>query len=245
MNKKLKTYLISAVIFLSGCAGVQTPVPETIQNQDDFVRQVKASNPKIQTLKAKVRVEVKTKDKNYSFKGALMMNKDGYLFMETYGFGIPQGYVSLFDDRLTFVIPAEKIMYVGTSSSQLTRLLRVNTSFSELFDPLMKKILIEDENKKPKVQTTSSGYIITDVEKTKFFVDTSKWINKIERNIGFLVEYGPRWSNKLDYPKNVRLSYEYQSIHISYENMVINEPIPNENFELKMNTDGFEIKTIE
>ncbi len=227
-----------------GCAAKQVVPPTPITNQDDFVRQMQASNPTIHTLKAKVKIDVKTKDKNYTIKAGLMMNKDGYLFMETYGFGMPQGYLSLFDDRLTYVIPSQKVMYVGTSTSTLTKLLKVNTSFSELFDPILRKITVS-EDAKPKVEMTQTGYIVTDAEKTKFHVDSSKWITKIERRIGFLIEYGERWTRKLDYPKSVRMSYEYQSIQVTYDTLTINEPMTNESFELKIPTDGFEIRTIE
>lgn len=198
----------------------------------------------IHTMKAKARVEVTTKDKSYKFKAGIMMNKDGYMFIETYGFGVPQGYASLFDDRLTVVIPNQKEMYVGSSSSTLTKLLKINLAMNELFDPMLKKILIEDDLK-PQTVMTTQGYLITDTEKKKFYTDTKKWINRIERRMGFLIEYGEPWTRKMDYPKSVRLSYEYQSIKITYDELIINEPIANEAFELKIPTEGFTIIPIE
>jgi hypothetical protein len=246
LKKNLKKYLISsAIIILSSCAGqVPPPAPALITNQDEFVRQVKASNPMIHTLKGKARIEVTTKDRSYKFKAGVMINKDGYMFIETYGFGIPQGYASLFDDRLSVVFPGSKELYVGSSSSTLTKLLKVNVSLNELFEPLLRRIQIS-EDAPPKSQITSTGYIITDFEKTKFYVNANKWIDKIERKMGFLIEYGEPWTRKLDYPKSVRLSYEYQSIKVTYDELVINEPIPNEAFQMKIPTEGYKIIPIE
>ena len=243
MKIKSKQYLVSLlIIILSGCASqIQAPIPTPIANHDEFLRQVRATNPMIHTLKGRVKVEVTTRDKSYQFKAGMMMNKDGYMFIETYGFGVPQGYASLFDDRLKVVFPGSKEMYVGSSSSTLTKLLQVNLAMNELFDPLMKKIDFA-EGPPPKIELTTSGYLITDAEKTKFYTDTHKWINRIERKMGFLIEYGNPWTRKMDYPKSVRLSYEYQSIKITYDELVINEPIPNEAFDLKIPRDGLTIR---
>ncbi|MEZ4845664.1 MAG: DUF4292 domain-containing protein [Bdellovibrionota bacterium] len=247
MKTKLKNYLTSLMlIVLVACAApVQKMQPASISNQDDFIRQVQAHNPKIQTLKGKARIEVKTKDKTYRFKAGIMMNKDGYMFVETYGFGIPQGYASLFDDRLTVVFPGDKKMYLGSSSSTLTRLMRINVSFQELFDPILRKIPMEMDTAKPKVQMTSDGYVVTDTEKTKFYYDANQWLTKVERHAGFLVEYGQPWNRKMDYPKSVRLSYEYQSISITYDDLTVNEPVANEAFQLNIPTDGFAVESID
>lgn len=246
MKKNLKKYLISlTAIILSSCAAqIQTPAPALIVNHDDFIRQVRASNPMIHTLKGKARIEVTTKNKSYKFKAGIMINKDGYMFIETYGFGIPQGYASLFDDSLTVVFPGQKEMYVGSSSSALTKLLKVNVSLNELFEPLLRSIQIS-QDAQPETVITPDGYVVTDFEKTKFYVNANKWVYKIERKMGFLIEYGEPWSRKMDYPKNVRLSYEFQSIKVSYDDLIVNEPIANEAFQMKIPTEGFRVIPIE
>lgn len=247
MKTNLKNYLSSlAIAGLVACATpVQTLQPAPIANQDDFIRQVMAHNPQIHTLKAKARIEVKTKDKTYRFKAGIMMNKDGYMFVETYGFGIPQGYASLFDDRLTVVFPGDKQMYMGSSSSTLTRLMKVNLAFDELFDPILRKVPMEMEPTKPTPRMVSDGYVVTDSAHTKFYFGPDKWLNKIERRAGFLVEYGPRWNRKMDYPKSVRMSYEHQSIQITYDELSINEAIANEAYQLNIPTEGFAVESID
>jgi hypothetical protein len=247
LKTNLKNYLSSAlVVFFLGCASqVQTVRPAPISNQGDFLRQVMAHNPHIQTLKAKARIEIKTKDNSYKFKAGIMMNKDGYMFIETYGFGIPQGYASLFDDRLTVVFPGDKKMYLGSSSSTLTRLLKVNVSFNELFDPLLRKIPLEMDPTQPKIEMTTDGYLVTDVARTKFYFGPDQWLNVVEPRAGFRVEYGRPWSRKLDYPKSVRLSYEYQSIHVMYDELTINQPLANEAFQLNIPTEGFAVESID
>lgn len=243
-NKKLKNFLVS--LFVLAGTGCATMVPlEQVQDQEKFIQQVIANNPQIQTLKAKAKVQVVTKGKTYNFKIGLLMTNAAQMYIETYGLGVPQGYASLMNDRLTVIFPGEHEMYVGTGASSLTKLLKVNVTFNELFDPILKKIAISSEDGQPTVQMTSQHYIIKDVEKTFFEVNDSKWIDKIERRMGFLIEYGSPVSQSIKFPKSIRLSYEHQSIRLDFDDVTINKSMDTSAFQINVPSEGFHVSSIE
>lgn len=239
----LKTCLVSlTALSMVGCATMR-PL-DRVEDQTQFVQSVVLNNPQILSFKAKTKIEVKTKDKTYNFKANIMMSNAAQMFMETYGFGVPQGYAALASDRLKVVLPGEKEAYVGTGSSSLSKILKINVTMNELFDPILKKIVISEDSP-PTIEQKSDEYIIRDAEKTVFHVNEDKWITKIERRMGFLVEYGYPVSQKMKFPKDIRLSFEHQSIRISFEDVKVNEPIPYEAFQINVPTDTFHVYPIE
>lgn len=243
-NRKLKNFLISlATIAVTSCAPAIKPL-ERVEDQASFLQQVTENNPQIKTLKAKARVEVMTKGKSYNFKIGLMMTSAAQMFIETYGLGVPQGYASLLNDKLTVVFPSSKEMYVGTGSSSLTRMLQINVTMNELFDPILKKLIVSQDSP-PSIDAQGNHWIIKDHDKTLFYVNDSKWVDKIERRMGFLVEYGDPVSAKTKFPKSIRLSYEHQSIKLTFDDVVVNQPMVYESFQMNVPTEGFKVVPIE
>ncbi len=244
LKANLKQSLVSLFILLSlGCGKSIQPLNQ-ISDQTQFLKNVQTSNPQINTLKAKVRIEVVTKDKTYNFKAGLMMTNTAQLFLETYGLGVPQGYVSLLNDKLTAIFPGDKEMYVGTGSSPIRKMLKINLTINELFDPVLKKIVVS-EDAPPKITVASNHYLIRDADENEFYVNANNWIDKIERRMGYLVEYGNPISSKTKFPKSVRLSFEKQSIQMTFDDVVINQPLAYEAFQINIPSEGFHVSPIE
>lgn len=230
-------------MLLFACA--HTP-PLVVQDQAEFIAQVAKKNPPIGFLKAKAKIAISTPQKTYPFKVGLLMNAKGSMFIEAYGFGVPQSYASLVDNQLRVVVPSQRILYIGSGDSSLEKILNIKVSANALFDPLLRRIFSAQRGPF-QITADKKQYIMTDSYRNEFKVDPSYWIQNVISNHTpwKSVQYGPPLNAETPYPKNLKLNLEHGSMQISFEDVTVDQSIENKLFQIDVPSQGFDIYSID
>lgn len=230
------------LLTLFSCAHVSL---QPIEDPAQLVQQVHALSPKIHTLNTQASVIAITKEKTYRFKIGLLMDEKN-AFIETYGFGVPQGYLSLFDQQLKVVIPAQRELYLGSNKSSLQPFLNLNISIQDLFAPILHQIVphldvevhLDDSKKK---------YILQERGGDKFWVDSKFHIRRIELHNALVqnIEYGENISSQIQFPERIKIFSNGESIELHFDQVAINEEISTKLFQIDVPTSDFHVYSID
>ena len=238
-NQKFRNCLSSLVLlFVVSCAHQLPPVG----NIEQFSQQVVAINREVQSLKSKTTLVISTPEKSYNLKAGILVNDQGSMFIETYGFGVPQAYISVVDQKLKIILVSQKEMFTGSSKSSLEKIISIPLAPDSLIDPLLHQI-------KPVGSThldvQKKEYVLTDSKQNHFYIDGSHRIFKIEMNDGKQIEYGKPLDPTMNYPQSMKIKWKGNSIQIFFDDVKINQEISKSLFQIDVPTQGFHVYSID
>lgn len=240
--KRRLIVLASSFLFLFSCSH-HALVP--IANEDQFIQLVRKKNPTVRSLKGNGSIAVVTKEKTYRFKVGILMN-DRNMFIETYGFGVPQVYVSLFEDKLKILNPGQKEVYVGTSSSSLQKFLNIAVKPKDLFSPLLRHYLPKS-NSKISPNDREQRYIMEEINRDQYWVDSHFNIRKIFQSNAALnqIEYSAPIDPETLFPKKIKIDLQGESIEITFDRAEINTVIDAKLFQIDIPESNFHVYSID
>lgn len=167
-------------------------------------------------------------------------------FIETYGFGVPQSYLSLFQQKLKIVIPGQRELYIGSNNSSLQQFLNINMSIQDFFAPILHQIA-PNLGAKIRLDQSKKKYVVEETNGEKFWIDAKFSIRTIELNKSWIqkVEYGENLEPKIQFPSRIKIFSNGESIELRFDQITINEEIPTKLFQIDVPTSDFHVYSID
>ena len=237
-NKKMllkKKFVVFSFLFLA--ISCSHPKPSQVSNIGDFLQKVLAKNPSFESLRARSSVVVRS-DRSYRF-GVDFLMTDQAFYLETKVLGLVRATGSLWNNQLSFYVPSERKLFVGTEESSLENLIHVPLYPNALFQPILKKYQRSDFVEAD-IEIEDSHYVVKTLNQTTYWVDPTFWISKVVLPNGLVVKYGPS-KRGTSYPSSVELQIHSQSIKLEIKDVQTNPELGDELFRMNIRGSDYDI----